>query len=316
MKKAVQWSGLFAFLALCVAVIWFLHLFTVADDTIQYIDWQSAVRIGADGTETPYALDGTVTNMPDQEGSFRFTAVLPEGLGEGKLCFETSGLALSVTLNGETIYSSSVVLPEDMLGLAQANLPLPAGTAGELTVTCTILDDSNAMFPPLLRFVPSGSEETQWMAYANLYGIPAGVGAVALLLVAGLFLLSAVRRQTEWSLLPLALALVGLTAYRLIQSCGYYFLPAAAAGLLSWKGFAWLAPLALAAYLAMNRRRAFWRLLGLAAAWSAVGLLAACLISLAGGTGISPPISARRSPCCSTAGSTTGCCTESPSGWR
>lgn len=283
MKKAARWVCPLVFLVLCAAVIWFLHLFTVTDEAITYIDWQSAVQIAEDGTETPYAPSCSVTAAPEQEGALRFTAALPAGLGRGYLLFETSGLELSMFLNGEEIYSSSAVLPEGTFGMSAANIPLPEDASGELTMTCTILDSGNVLFPPLLRFVPEGMNEAQSMSYANLYGIPAGIAATALLLVAGLFLLSLVRKKEEWSLIPLFLALVGLTAYRLIQSCGYYFLPEAAVRLFSWQGFAWLAPLALAVYLVMNRQRDFWNLLGLAAAWSAGTLLVGYLISLAGG---------------------------------
>lgn len=269
MKKAVRWICPVVFLILCAVVFWSLHLFTATDKTMTYIDWQSGVQIAQDGTETPYDHLGEYTNMPGQSGAFRFTATLPEGLGAGYLLFETSGLELSLSLNGGELYSSAAVVPED--------------AAGELTVNCRILDGGNAMFPPLMRFIPEGMDEAQSMAYADYYGIPAGVTALALLLVAGLFLLSILRQKVEWSLIPLALALVGLTFYRLVQSCGYYFLPEAAVRILSWQGFSWLIPLALASYLAMNRRRDFWRLLGLAAAWSAGGLLAGYFISLAGG---------------------------------
>ncbi len=269
MKKAVRWICPVVFLILCAVVFWSLHLFTATDKTMTYIDWQSGVQIAQDGTETPYDHLGEYTNMPGQSGAFRFTATLPEGLGTGYLLFETSGLELSLSLNGGELYSSAAVVPED--------------AAGELTVNCRILDGGNAMFPPLMRFIPEGMDEAQSMAYADYYGIPAGVTALALLLVAGLFLLSILRQKVEWSLIPLALALVGLTFYRLVQSCGYYFLPEAAVRILSWQGFSWLIPLALASYLAMNRRRDFWRLLGLAAAWSAGGLLAGYFISLAGG---------------------------------
>ena len=120
------------------------------------------------------------------------------------------------------------------MGMSLAQIPLPENASGELIMTCTILDNTNAMFPPLLRFIPEGMNETDSMAYANLFGIPAGITAFALLLVVGLFLLSIFGRRVEWSLLPLALALVGLTVYRLVQSCGYYFLPQPVVAVLSW----------------------------------------------------------------------------------
>ena len=282
MKKAARWIFPLTFLLLCAAVTWFLHLFMVTDKAMTYIDWQSAVQITENGDETPYGLD-EYTNMPGQMGTFRFTTRLPEGLGNGYLLFEISGLDLSLSLNGDEIYSSAATLSEGTSEMAAVNVPLPENATGELTMTCTILDLNSAMFPPLLRFIPDGMNEAQLMSYANLYGIPSAVSATALLLVAGLFLLSMVRKKVEWSLIPLMVALVGLTTYRLIQSCGYYFLPEAAVRIFSWRGFVWLAPLAFAVYLVMNRRRDFWRLLGLTVAWSTGALLVTYLTSLAGG---------------------------------
>ena len=130
MKKVTRWICPLIFLALCAAVIWFLRLFTVTDKEMTYIDWQSDVQIGEDGAETPYALDDAFTTMPEQDRSFRFTAILPEGLGSGYLIFETSGLELSVSLNGEEIYSSAAVLPEGTLGMSSANIPLQEDATG------------------------------------------------------------------------------------------------------------------------------------------------------------------------------------------
>ncbi len=283
MRKAVRWLCPLVFLLLCAAVFWFLHLFMTTSERMLYVDWQSAVQIAPDGTETPYEPGDHITNMPGHDGTYRFTAVLPEGLENGYLLFETSGLELTLYLNGTEIHHSAGVSPEGAVNMSQAHLPLPENAAGELTATCTILDPENVLFPPLLRFIPEKMEWAEPMSNANLFGIPAGFTAAALLLSAGLFLLSILRKQTEWSLIPLSLALTGLTVYRLVQSCGYYFLPEAAVRILSWQGFAWLAPLALAVYLVMNRRRDFWKLLGCTAAWSAVALLAGYLISLARG---------------------------------
>ena len=101
-------------------------------------------------------LDDAFTTMPEQDRSFRFTAILPEGLGSGYLMFETSGLELSVSLNGEEIYSSAAVLPEGTLGMSSANIPLQEDATGELTVTCTILDNMNTVFRRFYALFPLG----------------------------------------------------------------------------------------------------------------------------------------------------------------
>ena len=45
MKKLLLWICLAVFLFLCVCTMWFLQLFTEADMSAQYIDWQSSVKL-------------------------------------------------------------------------------------------------------------------------------------------------------------------------------------------------------------------------------------------------------------------------------
>ena len=278
-RKAARWLFPLILVLLGAAVIWFLHRFTVTDESLYYIDWTSAVRVEADGSETPF--DPTAyTNQPEEEGFYRFTGTLPEGLGSGYLLFEISGEDLTLFLNGEEIYASSSASLEGAAGMSQASVMLPEGASGELVMTCAVRSQT-AMFPPLLRFVPETFDYANTLSYANLYGIPAGAAAIAFLLTVFLLLLGIFRGIPDWSLIPLALAALGLMTYRLVQSCGYYFLPENAVAVLAWPGFAWLAPLALLAYLLMNRRRHFWRRLGIATAFIAGLLLVFYLISLA-----------------------------------
>lgn len=279
MKKTTRRICSLIFLLLCIAVIWFLHSFTTENKAVVYLDWQAAVQIQPNGTETPFHTEN-YTNLPQAGGSYRFTAALPEGLGSGSLLFETAGEELTLLLNGKELYRSSVTSPEGVLNMAQATVPLPENTAGELTMTCTLLDATNVLFPPLLRFVPDEYNDVSAYAYANRLSIPSGAAAVAALLVAGLFLLGIVRGKTDWSLIPLFLAAVGLTFYRLIQGLGFHFLPASVFGVLNWPGFSWLTPLALLVFLAANRHRNFWRLFGRFVLWSGGVLIVFYLISL------------------------------------
>ena len=280
MKKSVRLACILIFFALCATVICSLHFFTEAEEDIVYIDWQSAERIEEDGTQTPFDFGELYSNMPSIQGTFRFTSQLPAGLENGSLEFETSDLAMSISLDGEAIYQSDISSPANAPGTSIARLPLPANTAGTLVLTCTIEEGANAFFPPLLRFVPQGTDQKLQIANTNYASIPAGATAAILLLVAGLFLLGIAHQRPEWSLIPLLAALTGLTFYRLIQKCGYYFLPEPVVAFFTQQAFAWLAPLALIVYLLMNRRREFWRSLGIAALWSSGALMAAYLISL------------------------------------
>lgn len=285
MKRYLRWICSALFLAAAIAVIWILQLFIQVDDSVTYINWNTSVQILSDGTEQAFSADD-YTNVPGHSGTYRFTGQLPEGLPAGSLLFETTGLDLTLSLDGRTIWQSQTTNNvEGSYLMAQATIPLSEGTSGELTAFCTILDSTVAMFPPMIRFVPENNDVTGITALANREAFPAGAAALALVLVFGIFLLGILLRKPDWSLIPLLLAATGLTFFRLIQSQGYYFLPENIYLPLSRPEVGLCILLALALYLAMNRRRQFWKYLGLTAAWSA-GAFLLCYVfsSVAGGS--------------------------------
>ena len=59
-QKSLRWICTALFPILCIGMIWFLQNFTKLDTSIQYIDWQTAVKIGQDDSLTeltiPYHL--------------------------------------------------------------------------------------------------------------------------------------------------------------------------------------------------------------------------------------------------------------------
>lgn len=281
MKRLSRWVYPILFLCLCAIVVWFLRLFTQVDQTMLYIDWESSTRIEQDGSQHPFSWD-SYSNTDNPEGTYCFTAQLPQGISSGYLLFETSGLSLSLSLNGEEIYQSSVYPPETTLSMSQATIPLPEGASGELVMNCEVLD-SGAMFPPLIRYMPDGLQDTETFAIANHIGFSTGASALILLLAAGLFLSGIMLGKPDWSLIPLILASVGMVVYRIAQGEGYYFLPLWAVELLSRPEIGISTAIALMVYLAMNRKRGFWKYIGLFAAWSGGALLICYLASLARG---------------------------------
>lgn len=280
------------FLGAVIAVIWLLHLFIQVDETITYINWDSSVRIAPDGTEEPFSSDHYGNDL-DPSGTYRFAGQLPRELPAGSLIFEAAGLDLTLSLDGRVIWQSrSGDTGDDGTFMSQASIPLPEGTAGELTVSCTVLDGSAAMFPPLLRFLPDTLEPAEAAAVANREAFPAGAAALALVLIFGIFLLGLLLKKPDWSLIPLLLATAGITFFRLVQSQGYYFLPEEIFHLFSRPQIGLCILLALAWYLAMNRRRQFWKRLGIAALWSAAGFLLCYLLSLAAGSSFARTVNA------------------------
>lgn len=183
MKRLLRWLCPALFLAAAVAVIAFLHLFTQVDESMTFINWDTSVQVLPDGSEQPVS-DAVYSDTTALSGT------LPEGLGEGSLLFETAGASLTLSLNGDTIWHSESSGPESTLSMPQGMVPVPEGVSGELTLTCTVLDGSRIMFPPLLRFVPENLSSMESTALANRAAFPAGAAALALVLVFGVFLLS------------------------------------------------------------------------------------------------------------------------------
>lgn len=173
------------------------------------------------------------------------------------MLFETSGLEIFLTLNGNEIWNSHLSSPLENADLAQASIPLP-----------------------LIRFLPTALETIQDTAFANRLAFPAGAAALSFVLVFGLFLLGLLQKKPDFSLLTLLAALLGLISFRLIQEQRYYFLPEPVSHLLGHPRIGLFILAALLLYLAMNRRRRFWMYFGTAAAASAFVFGLCFLVSL------------------------------------
>lgn len=251
----------------------------VVNGHMEYITWDSSVRILSDGTEVPFETN-TYSNTSDAKGSYRFSSHLPEGLPEGSLIFETSGCSVTLYLNGTEIYRSSAATSQDVALMSQATIPLPQGATGTITMDYTVLDSYGAMFPPLLRFMPTFFTDLQATALANRAALPAGAAALAFLLVTSLFLLGVMSQQPDLRLLPLMGAALGLTFYQMIQEQGFRFLPEAVWQFFSRPAISLGIIFLLLLYLFVNRSRHFFRHLGIVTAWSAAGLAVAYLVSL------------------------------------
>lgn len=279
MKRILRWLCPALFLLICAGMIWALHLFVVVNGHMEHTTWDSAVQILSDGTEVPFETD-TYSNISDTKGSYRFSGRLPEGLPAGSLFFETSGCSVTLSLNGTEIYRSSAAASQDAAMMSQVTIPLPQGTTGTITMDYTVSDSYGAMFPPLLRFMPTFFTDIQSTAFANRAALPAGAAALAFLLVTGLFLLGVMSRQPDLRLLPLMGATLGLTFYQMIQEQGLHFLPEAVWQFFSRPSISLGIIFLLLLYLFVNRSRHFFRHLSIVTAWSAAGLTVAYVISL------------------------------------
>ena len=279
MKRFLTWAVPILIVLVSVGILWFLHLFTVVDQEMTYIDWTAAVRLDGDGQEEPLDLT-SYSDQTELSGIYRFTGELPQGLPAGYLLFETSGAAITLSLNSQVLWESSAAAPEGSMGMSQATIPLPPDPSGTLVMTCEILDGQNILFPPLLRFLPDTLNDTQSAALANHTALPTGAAALGLLLIIALFFVSLRFGKADLTLLPLALAALGLTLHPISLEQGAFFLPDRVSSFLGNPRFSLLIPLALLVYLLLNRRRNYWKNLLLITLWSAGALLIAYLFSL------------------------------------
>ncbi len=285
MERGRKVLCLLLFSTVCALVLLFLNAFTEAESDILYAEWQEAALLSADGRETAFNPLGEPPAMGEGE-CYRFTTVLPERREERWLVFETTGMELSVCVDGRELFRSASPSPAETVGQGQIRLPLPAGGGEKLVMDLRPIGAGPGIFPPLLRLTSDVEDAAANVAYANSLAIPAGASALALVLVWGLFLLSVAFGRPDWSLIPLSFAACGLTVYRIAQGVGGYFLPPVLQRVCSWQGMGVLTVLALLAYLLMNRRRGFYRVLGKALLVSAVVLALATLLSLLWGGGL------------------------------
>lgn len=278
MKRLTKVLYALTFLAVCAGALAFLQRFTQAESAFLYPTWETGAVVTASGAETPF--DPAVLPPELEEGEwYRYALTLPEGRANGTLLiFETTGLDAAVFLDGAELWYSAVSQPPETANQSQAQIALPAGGGEALTIDLRPLSDT-AIVPPLLRLSTDPTDQAGTIAYANYYGLSAGASALAAVLLWGLFLLGLAHGKRNWPLLLPTLAAALLTVHRLAVGYGAYFLPQALQGPISSPWLEGLTALALAAYLLLHRERAFWKPLGLAAAWSAGALVLAALVS-------------------------------------
>ena len=281
-KKALC---LLAFSLVCIGLLLFLHAFTVEHNTVTYLEWSAASVASPEGEETPF--DPLFPPPALGEGQvYRFRTALPPQDGTQALLFEVDGMELAVYAGGELLYRSAAEFPSETMGQGTMQLPLPPGQGQELVMEVRPVGEGPDIFPPFPRLTDDPTDMDGVTAYANRLALPAGAAALALVLVWGLFLISLLHGQPNWSLIPLSLAALGLTVFRLSQGVGGFFLPQPVLVVCQWRGLGVLTSAALLVYLLMNRRRGFYRSFGLAALVSAGILLFACLLSLPFGGGL------------------------------
>lgn len=276
------------FAAICLGAVLFLHTFTIPTEPVQYISFSSVAQVAADGSETPCSLDeyGGVTGMEDG-AVYRFRATVEDLPAEGYLLLETAGAAFTVRMDGETVLQSTGTASYGMetMGTGQVHVPFPPGAARcALEIDYQVLDPDNALYPPLARFTSLALNDEANIAYANLYGIPAGCFTLAFVLVCGLFLLGLARGMPDNTLPVLALATGLLSVHQISRGYGAYFLSPALNQVFTWRGFSLLVPLLLLVWLLLGRRRGTWRQLGFSALAAGAGVLCVYLVSLAQGS--------------------------------
>ena len=235
------------------------------------LEWETAAVVSADGSQR--ALDSAAALPPLEEGeSYQLSLTLPEDRArETRLMFDAGGLETAVYLDGQQVWYSVALASMDGSELGPVQLTLPAGGGETLTMVLRPASPSSSISaPPVLRFPD-----------ANGYGLPAEMSTRTLILFWGLFLMNAARGTPNWQLLLPMLAAALRTVQQLAVRYQGDVLPQSVLSALSGPWMIVLAALVMAAYLALQRRRGFWRLFGILTAAGMGGLLALSAFSAA-----------------------------------
>lgn len=283
---------------LCAAAFGLLYVLTItaalyytADITLLagYLDWDRCEIVDGAGQARPF--DPAIPAAPAlEEGErLRFTSRLP-ALEEAPELYETGSYLLlevggdmRITLAGEEIFRCSVQDRAQDRSLDQIHLSFTPADAGKtLELFYTPNGSPVSPFPPFLRFTSEYRLIRTNASAIHSYAIPAGAYILAFLLVAAVFLTGVAAGTPDWSLPALALAEMTASVCLMCRNAGYSYLPEPLYRVLGSENMVLLPIALMLLYLALNRRRRFWRYLGritLAAGALFVGFL---LLSWAG----------------------------------
>ena len=228
------------------------------------LEWETAAVVSADGSQR--ALDSAAALPQLEEGeSYQFSLTLPENrTRETRLMFDAGGLEAAVYLDGQQVWYSVALASTEDSELGPVQLTLPVGGRETLTMVLRPASPSSSISqPPVLRF-PDVSG----------YGLPAEMSTRMLILFWGLFLMNAARGTPNWQLLlPMLTAALRTVQHLAVRYQGDA-LPQTVLSALSGPWLIVLAALVMAVYLALQRRRGFWKAFGILTAVSVGGMLA------------------------------------------
>lgn len=280
MCKLARWACATAFVLICCGVLAFMNIFSQSDPSFSYPSWEYAAVVSPSGAETPFDPTGLPPQLEEGE-HYRFSLTLPEDrLDSIMLVFETTNLDVAVFLDDQEIWYSASTQDASSIGLSQTQLPLPPG--GGETLTMDVLSTGETgLFPPLPRLTTDPTDQEGTIAYANLYGIPAGAMSLAFVFIVGLFLLGMANGQPDPRLILLGLAAACLVVDQLNLGFGTYFLPSIVQEAFSGPVTEVFPIIACVVWIALHRDRAFWKTLGMFVAWTVVALLAASSLAFA-----------------------------------
>lgn len=263
-KKLTNWAYALAFLIVGFGLTNLVRFIPQSGTPLGSLEWETAAVVSADGSQR--ALDSAAALPPLEEGeSYQFSLTLPENrTRETRLMFDAGGLEAAVYLDGQQVWYSVALASTEDSELGPVQLTLPVGGGETLTMVLRPASPSSSISqPPVLRF-PDVSG----------YGLPAEMSTRMLILFWGLFLMNAARGTPNWQLLlPMLTAALRTVQHLAVRYQGNA-LPQAVLSALSGPWLIVLAALVMAVYLALQRRRGFWKAFGILTAVSVGGMLA------------------------------------------
>lgn len=263
---------------LCAVVFGLLYMLTltaalyfITDTTLLagQVNWERCEIIGDGGEARPFDADVAVAPPLAEGESFRFTGRLPplEQAPEvyepgGYLLMEVSG-AMRMTVNGRELFACAIPERGQDHNLEQIRLSIQPEEAGGILVLEYAPDGiPSGIFPPYPRFTSEYRIVRMNTAITHGYAIATGAYILAFLLAAAIFLAGVAAGTPDWSLPALALAESTAAVWLMCSNAGYYYLPEPLYAVLGHPDFVLVPITLMLLYLALNRKRRFWRYLG------------------------------------------------------
>ncbi len=249
------------FVFICLGTFLFLQRFAKVGVPFVFYEWQQMTYTDQNGNTS--VLDNNTLydhNDAKTDGYYTFTATVNNIKEADYIELNMLNCSAEVYTDDQLIYSCDYTPPEEYIDMNNIELPFPdLATSCKVTLVCRYHKDKEAgVFPPMLKVSSDVMESDFMLAVANYYAIPSGILAFIFIVICGIYLLGLAMGRPDHSLVILAFAAIGLSAYELTIGNGSSFVPLWFANAVTSNIAIYIIPAAVILYVILNgKKKAF-----------------------------------------------------------